>query len=446
MVARHRLVQEGVLHLVDRPRREAQHVGLEEAGAAAVECAGRVVLGVVAFVGFHRTDAVGQTRQLGEQARQFGIDALGDVAVGLQHLVGLGEVEALVGLDALRKFASRALEADLRNQCVHRALDPRHFAQAQVVHLLRRQRRGGHFLHRERVVGVAARQQRRGERSAARRQVFLLDEALELRKGRLHLVGDRLARGGLQAQLVGLGEVRRERLERCVQRTRRRVGAGERVELRRDAGHRFARRHPARLHAGAHQRGQLLERERNGGQALQIVVVVARVAKRARLRQRGQAVLRPGDRRDHQPAAETIERQRTIQRVDRVGEAQVAQHQRVRDAVLRIQSPRVEALQLADQRSDMRLASSDRGGRPIAQPVVVIVDADEGRVLGRLLQFVAELALEQRLQRLVRGWLGRRRREGKRRCDQAGREQQQRAEDRRPTRHRYSRHATRCSR
>ena len=86
----HGFVQEGVLHVVDRPGLQAQHIGLEEAGAADVQCAAGVVLGVVALEGFHRADAIGQARQLGKKLGQFGIHPLHfAMAIVLNLTIGL---------------------------------------------------------------------------------------------------------------------------------------------------------------------------------------------------------------------------------------------------------------------------------------------------------------------------------------------------------------------
>jgi hypothetical protein len=45
----------------------------------------------------HRLHAVGQSRQLAEELRQHGIDALAEVAIARQQLVGCAVIELRVG-------------------------------------------------------------------------------------------------------------------------------------------------------------------------------------------------------------------------------------------------------------------------------------------------------------------------------------------------------------
>ena len=140
VMAGHRLVRDGGLHLPQRAGAIAVRVDVDPARPAAVQRRALVVgRGVGREVQRHRPQAVGRARQFGKQARQFGVDALGHVAPHRHQRGGaVGEV-ARVGVQVLHEGGKVAFEAHLARHGLHLAAQPGHLAQAQRMHLGRTQ-------------------------------------------------------------------------------------------------------------------------------------------------------------------------------------------------------------------------------------------------------------------------------------------------------------------
>ena len=134
VVPRHRLVRDQCLHAPDRPGAKGRQVGVEPAGAAAVQGRAVVVLGLVGIqiVG-HGAHPVGRARQFGKQLRQLGIDALGDVAVTDQQCFAAGMEVLRIGIQLRHPLHQAALEAGRAGRGLDLALQPRHLAQPGVV-------------------------------------------------------------------------------------------------------------------------------------------------------------------------------------------------------------------------------------------------------------------------------------------------------------------------
>lgn len=110
--------------------------------------------------------------------------------------------------------------------------------------------------------------------------------------------------------------------------------------------------------------------------------------------------MRAAVRADDLPAADALERQVDVERVDRGLEAQVGDHHLAREAALRMLEPlRVDALQFPQHRRGVRLAPRHGGRREVGQARVAALLAIVGGLLGVLVELDLELALEQRVQR-----------------------------------------------
>jgi hypothetical protein len=98
-----------------------------------------------------RTHTIGEPRQLAEEAAEFRVDPLANVAIGLQQILIALEVELPVGAEKLDEFTEAALEMRLANDRFHLLPNARHFSEADIVDLLRREISSRVVAHRERV-------------------------------------------------------------------------------------------------------------------------------------------------------------------------------------------------------------------------------------------------------------------------------------------------------
>jgi hypothetical protein len=100
-------------------------------------------------------DPVRRPRQLPEQAGQFRVGTLGDIAVFAHQILRVRVVETRVGAQEVQEFLETALEAHGLDDHIHFGADAFHFAQANFVDLLRCHLRGGAHGHIVPVPGLA---------------------------------------------------------------------------------------------------------------------------------------------------------------------------------------------------------------------------------------------------------------------------------------------------
>ena len=328
----------------------------------------------------HRAHAVGHARQTAEEARQLGIDALGDVAIGGEQGLLVGEVEARVGAQEAHEVGHRALPAGGAHRLVGGGADARDLGEPELVDLFGRHLRRRRDARAVRVPGGAVGERRHAERRARVRHVLLDDELLERAQRHVDVLDDCFACGGLQAGGV------------CGRDARRQVREGELVDgalgriirdLVADALaevlERHARRRDAALEPLAQERDVLVDELRIGVDAREEVLEVERVAPRDRGRQIRQ-------RRVH--AAHLVDGEELVGKALPFHvEAGVAQVQIVVELLCARQPRAINRAEPLDDVATVRLAPLDGRERVVGQLVVVARVADErgpGRKLAHL--------------------------------------------------------------
>ncbi len=325
VVAGHGLMRHQGLHGPDRPGLVAQRVGVEPAGAAAVQARAVVRLGGVGpHVRRHGAHAPGRPWQLGKQPRQFSVQPLADVAVAGQQGFGAG-VEVLgVGVEVAHKAVEIAGPGHVAHHLGDLATQACHLAQADGMHLLRCQRGGGVAAHQRGIHRRAARVAAQVAGRRGRCGIGAGHKVAQAAHGRQHLVRNQRACPGLQGRLLGRrngaaqpgeGLVERALVQRCTGWVGRRQLQVQRAQ---DPVQHRPRRHPAQVHAVAQAQQFLVDPQRIGRQPGQHLRGLGRGVDGAGLQQPGQAGVEAADGAQAQPAkaAQRLERQVVLDAVD----------------------------------------------------------------------------------------------------------------------------------
>jgi hypothetical protein len=362
------------------------------------------VLGIVAFLGAHRPDAVGLARQLGEQRRQRGVGALGDVAIAGEHVFGAAVKELRIGRDELLELRTCAAEAGSRDGRVHARADARHFGEPEFVQLSRRHP-GRRVEPQQRfVVRRAGRQRARTELLRRGRQVLRLVEALQRAEGGDHVGGDRaLGRERQPVPVVG-ADVHRE----CRERFELRIPSWVRIELGlqllRHARDRGARRHPASIARGAHACDQLRHAVRYRVEPLQPRFVVTHRDEARDACELRQLQMQAAELRHRRPRVEQAERQRAMQALELQGAVEPVTQHAQRYALLRCQRRGIEPCGAFGEAGIGRAALAHRHGGFVAQAIGVAMVAEVQRCAVRIrAQHPLPVVVEQRVRGRTRG-------------------------------------------
>ena len=385
-------------HAPDRSLVPGLDVGVEVAGAAAVERGLRVERRRVgAEIGRHRPNAVGRARQLGEELRQLGIDLLGDRAIAGEQRVGVLVEELRVGVQVAHEGGEVAREADLLHHRFHLAAQPLDLAQADRVDLRRARGRssssGGPARHRPRRRRDSWRARHRRRPSAGiRRRRRRAGAAPPERRRRRCCVSPA---PGERVRSVS-GNVAAEAGEGLEERAAVGRGAELLIELREHALENRARRHPAERHAFAQESQLLVDPSRVRGQARQDLLGVALRGRGAGAQQLRQVALKAALRSEREAAKadEALHAQLLLELVDEDLE---------RDLVGRAQAIARDRLGFGELAPGACVVGGLALARGIEQLVAVAVVADEGRPLGVAPHRRLPRGVEQRLQLARRG-------------------------------------------
>ena len=309
VMTRHRLVQGERFERVEGPAGEVVRVDPVDAGLDAVVRGGHVAAGGVLrrHVVRDRLDRVGDPRQGREEGRQLAVHRLGDPGGALQQLLRGLRIEARIGAQEVEELGVGTLEAGLADHFLHLGPDPRDLAEADLVHLLRRQVEGGEPAHLVRVVGLPVRQVGGADGLPGPRQVLADEEVVETLVGRHDRVRNRGLGIGQDPLAVHLSHRRRHLLERrpegAVLRVVDDVG-GDRVLVALE-GH--SRQGEAALDPRAHVALLLLEVGRDRPHPGDVVVVVVRCPERHRAMHPGEPHVEAGVRVERHLVAAELE-------------------------------------------------------------------------------------------------------------------------------------------
>ena len=369
-MTRHGFVQEQRLHRPLRPARQRVDVRLEIAGAAQLRRAAHIVLGVVALLGPHRPNPVGESRQHRKKTRQHGVGALRDVAVAGEHVLGARVEELRVGVEPLLEFGARPGEARGRDRRVHLAADARHLREAEVVDLPRRHPR--RRVERESRLVVADARRQRGGRDVlgGRRQVPLLVEVAQTAERRDHGRLDHASSRARDTFALRRRDVRRKVPERRIFGTLRGIRVELRVELARHPRDRDPRRHPSELHRLFHPGDQLVDQLRQRLEAREIGIVVADRGEARRVDETRQVELDSVELRDGRPEIALGARQRRAEAIER-------------DALLELLAQDAQARRGPRAEAPLRRSASRARGTPRAAGDVARRPRPTGRTAGR---------------------------------------------------------------
>ena len=397
MVAGHGLVQHQRRHLPLGAALRVVEIRLEITGSRAVAGAGRIGLRGAAALGRHRPDAVRQTRQLAEQARRLRIDALRDVAVARQQFARRLVEELRIAPQEADELGAAARESGAAHDRIHFRFHAAHFPEPRFVDLTRGQAGRGLVLQQHVVVGRAARQLRRRQIRARLRQVLAFEIAAKPFEGRYDGILDYGRTRDTESLALGLRDRGGEIPERRVERALRRIGDHLRADLHRDGLQRHTRGSPAVRGAQPELLRDLVEKDRNSGQSLEVRLVVdrrgeSRCPDHLRQEQLRAEVLRDGIGTPQRQVAEVL--------LEALAARAVAEEDFARHALLGRQAGRVDRLDAAPECRRFAPFAQHGVGRQVVKTIVVARVADKGckaRVAGqRPLPVLAEDEVEFR--------------------------------------------------
>ena len=276
MMPRHSLVQRERLHLPLGTRLQVVGVGKEKTGAAGVVRSGLIIGSCdrLLDVRRNRNYAVRLAWQFAKQLGQLGVGPLADVSITGEQLVGCLVVKPRISPEELEERVQVTLEANLFANRLHLASDTLHFAQTDVVNLIRAERRGGVMFDLVIVPRPAVGQRATANGRAAIRHVLVTQERVQPLERRADLVGiNRLGRLG-QARLLR----RRNGVRKLFELGKHRRGHGADVHLPghliRHGSQRHFRRHDPARQSFLKQRDGLIDQCRNAAQARQDILVI----------------------------------------------------------------------------------------------------------------------------------------------------------------------------
>ena len=351
-------------------------VGVEPTRARTVERR-RIVIGRRGgtLKGRDRPHAVGGTRQFGEELRQFGIDALADVAVAGQQFVGALVEELRIGVEPVGERGEITLPSHLAHHRPDLHLQPGHFAQADRVDLRRCQVGGGVRAHLlaidRRATGVVAQR----PIGRCRGEIRPGDEGAQLTLRRQHLLGDRLVGQAAQALLLGRRHVGPELGEGFEERAGFTSRGDLLVERRQHPLQHRTRRHPAERLTFAQPHQLLVDAVRIGVHARQHIVGLLGGGGRAGLQQPREVALKTAECPERH-ASVTDQRffaQRFVGLVDEQVE---------RGLLGRREPVAADRFRLGEFAAGFGISGRLGLGRGIGQPIVVAVVALAGGVFG----------------------------------------------------------------
>ena len=269
-------VQRKRLHAELRLRFQVESVDVEDAGSRSIR--GRaLVIGAgrrLRAVRLHLADLVIRLRQHREQLRQCGVDAHLQVAIALQQVRALREIELRIRLQVVEERLEVALEANFPPHPVHLAEDPRDLVEADLVDLLRRHVGRRVSLHEERIPGLAVGQRGPRHRRARLRQIVVTDVVANPAVGGHDFAVDGRPVRGRQPLPVRDRHRVRELRDRSVERAVLRLRHDQGIELRQDLLHYRPGLHHALRHAVAHVDDRLVHEHDETVEALEPVLVV----------------------------------------------------------------------------------------------------------------------------------------------------------------------------
>src|SRR3989475_10115244 len=136
--------------------------------------------------GRNRRDPVRQAWQPAEQPDEARIDPLRDVAVAADETGRVVVKELRVGAQEACEVGEAALESGARDEAVHLRPDALHLAQAALVDLLGRERRGSELADSVSIPGRAVRQRAHPDGLARLREVGADEIVVQFAVGRRH--------------------------------------------------------------------------------------------------------------------------------------------------------------------------------------------------------------------------------------------------------------------
>ena len=190
VMSRHRFVKVDRLHQVGRARRQIPGVDVEHAWPFAVR-APRAVRGrgrrLLAKC-LDGADLEISLRRDRELARHRGRDLRPEIAIAAKQRLGVARHEARIAAQLLEQAAQVARVTDLRLEPLHRRADPCDLRQAELVHLLWRERSGRVQAHAVGVPGGTVRQLRQAHAPTRAGEIVVLQVVAQPADRRQHRI------------------------------------------------------------------------------------------------------------------------------------------------------------------------------------------------------------------------------------------------------------------